>query len=87
MIKSSRDGGAVQPGGGSYPLARKASGPGPELGHRSSPVENQGLLNRMDEQKDSFTESEYTSMLRRAMMEESSDPRIDSKNFPSDKDW
>lgn len=44
----------------------------------------------MDEQKDSFTESEYTQMLRAARMHPSYDeegPRIDSRNFPSDKDW
>jgi hypothetical protein len=71
----------------------------------------------MDEQKDSFTESEYTSMLGAARAypaygdagadyaqdeferrhdrrqgvvqthEYEGGPRIDSKNFPSDKDW
>jgi hypothetical protein len=86
-IKASRSGGAAEQGAGAYPLPRKTAGPGPTAGHRASPVENQGLLNRMDEQKDSFSESEYSKMLRDALDTPSDERRIDSYNFPSDKDW
>lgn len=89
---------------------------GVSYGHRGFPAENQGLLGRMDAEKDAVSTSEYKEMLYRAQNTGNHDagadwaqddferrydrrqsekmnaryeedgPRIDSVNFPSNKD-
>lgn len=77
------------PGGGSHPFTRK-SNTTVSYGHRSDSAawgESDALMRRMDAAKDNVTDSEYKSMLSRAADWTEDGPRIDSGNFPADKNW
>lgn len=87
MIKSSKAGEFPQAGGGAYSMPSKST-PGPSWDHRADPLEGQGLLVRMDESKDKMSSDDYADALSRAARwDDGDDRRIDSGNFPSDKDW
>ena len=91
-IKATRPGGDPGvPRPASYTMGDHGNS-GVRYDHRRSPVENQGLMARMDEVKPS--DSEYQEMLSRAREDGSGkwagddfERRIDSLNFPSDKSW
>ncbi len=64
-INASRGGYDAPAYSSSHTMGDKGSA-GVSMGHRSLPVENQGLLARMDEAKDNVSDGDYDNMLRAA---------------------
>jgi hypothetical protein len=76
-IKSSRPGGTPPTPSDSRPMGTKGTS-GVSYGHRGFPAENQGLLARMDAEKDAVSGDEYNEMLHRAK---------NSGNLDAGADW